>query len=357
MPAATPGILELAFYLRRLRLEHWADSKLTQAALAKALGGGEPLAPATVASWENKTAPKLPPAERVLAYAQFFATRRSLDSREPTLVPVDSFTAEERDEYDKLRAELFRLHAGAQGTTEELKVAPRSWLFTDAGPVTLICARLPEEERPPLAFPDAPNYTELLSFGDLDAMVELFGHVRAENPETQVTFKSAPEVRPDDLSGHVAIIGGIGWNPVTARLLSLARLPVEQREDPAVKFGEIFITKTPDGERKHQPTWLTTDPPELIEDVGLLARMPNPLNSSRTLTVCNGVHSRGVYGAVRSLTDSQLRDSNEQYIADNFPDKEFCILMRVQVIEGRALTPDFKSPGTVLYQWPTGAGE
>jgi hypothetical protein len=347
-------LLELAVELRRLRTDHWPDDGgLTQAALARVLGGEVPLSPATVASWESRSAPKLPPRERVLAYAQFFATRRSLEP-EPNLVPLDGFTPEEEAEYRKLRDKLVKLHSAARGTDQPAMVR-RSWQFTDPGPVTLICARLPEEERPPLAFPDAPNYTELLSFGDLDAMVELFGQVRAENPEMQVTFKSAPDVRPDDLSGHVAIIGGIGWNRVTARLLSLAQLPVEQREDPAVEFGEIFITKAADAERKYLPTRLMTDPPELIEDVGLLARMPNPLNSSRTLTVCNGVHSRGVYGAVRSLTDSQLRDSNEQYIADNFPDPKFCILMRVQIIEGRALTPDFKSPGTVLYQWPTGA--
>ena len=354
MPSPATALLELALELRQLRVNHWPDARgLTQAALAQVLGGEDPLSPATVASWENRSAPKLPPRERVLAYAQFFATRRSLEPV-PNLIPLDSFTSEEDTEYRKLREKLLRLHGAARGT-DEPSVVRRSWQFTDSGPITLICARLPEEERPALAFPDAPNYTQLLSFGDLDAMVELFGHVRAENPETQVEFKPAPEVRPDDLSGHIAIIGGIGWSRVTARLLSLARLPVEQREDPAVEFGEIFITRTADGERKYLPTRQMTDPPELIEDVGLLARMPNPLNSSRTLTVCNGVHSRGVYGAVRSLTDAQLRDSNEQYIADKFPDQEFCILMRVQIIEGSALTPDFKSPGTVLYQWPTGA--
>lgn len=354
MPSPATALLELALELRRLRVSHWPDARgLTQATLARVLGGEDPLSPATVASWENRLAPKLPPRERILAYAQFFATRRSLEPK-PNLIPLDDFTPEEAAEYEKLRDKLLRLH-GAARETDEPTVVRRSWRFADSGPVTLICARLPEEERPALAFPDAPNYTELLSFGDLDAMVELFGHVRAENPSTHVTFKLAPNVAPDDLSGHVAIIGGIGWSRVTARLLSLAQLPVEQREDPAVQWGEIFITKAADGERKYFPTRLTTDPPELIEDIGLLARMPNPTNSSRTLTICNGIHSRGVYGAVRSLTDSQLRDSNEQYIAENFPDQKFCILMRVQIIEGRALTPDFKSPGTVLYQWPAGA--
>jgi hypothetical protein len=85
-----------------------------------------------------------------------------------------------------------------------------------------------------------------------------------------------------------------------------------------------------------------------MEDVGLLARMPNPLNSNRTITMCNGIHSRGVLGAVRALTDAMLRESNEQYIARNFPETQFGILMRVTVIEGETLTPDFRTEGTVF---------
>jgi hypothetical protein len=58
---------------------------------------------------------------------------------------------------------------------------------------------------------------------------------------------------------------------------------------------------------------------------------------------------------VRTLTDARLRESNEQYLARNFPGNQFGILMRVQVIEGETLTPDFHITGTVLYQWPVKA--
>jgi len=50
MQPAPPALLELALRLRYLRVEHWPDSKLTQSALARVLGGDEPLSPATVAS-------------------------------------------------------------------------------------------------------------------------------------------------------------------------------------------------------------------------------------------------------------------------------------------------------------------
>lgn len=356
MPPA-PAALELARRLRQLRLEEWSDSRLTQGALAKAIGGDESLSPATVASWENKSAPKFPPRDRVVAYAQFFATRRSLDPQ-PHLLRVDGFTDEEMAAYEELRDELLGLHAAVRGTPEAQPVARRSWLFSDRGPLTLVCAQLPKAEAGPLANPSHLNYTELLSYADITSMVELHGHIRAENPEMDVFFKSSPEVKADDLSGHVVIIGGIGWNEVTRRFLELTRLPVMQEEDPAIPSGEVFVANIAGKVHKYLPRLSGDKPTKLLEDVGLLVRMPNPTNSNLTLTMCNGIHSRGVYGAVRSLTDKRLRESNERYISQHFPDhQEFGILMRVQVIEGRAMTPDFNTAGTVLYQWPGGSGQ
>jgi hypothetical protein len=348
---------DLALRLRRLRLEHWANTKLTQTQLGKVLGGDKPLSAATIASWENSKDPKLPPRERMLAYANFFATPRSVDA-EPCLVPLDSFSIEERTAYETLWDELLRLHAAAGGTSLDLPVARKSWHFSDSGPVTLVCAQLPKSETARMADPASPNYTQLLSFGDLDAMVELWGHVRMENPEMEVSYKLSPRVTADDLSGHVVIIGGIGWNDVTRRILDLGQLPLAQRDDPAVETGEIFTAQIDGEERRFLPKWSGSEPKKLTEDVGLLVRMPNPMNSNRTLTMCNGIHSRGVLGVVRCLTDKRLRDSNEQYIARNFPDsQQFGILMRVQVIEGVAMTPDFNTAGTVLYQWPTASGK
>lgn len=352
MPPAPPALLELALRLRYLRTDHWPDSKLTQAMLAEALGQDERLSPATVASWENRAAPKLPPRERVLAYAQLFATPRSVETVPPALVDVDTFTAAEQTAHEKLREELLRLHTAARGVPTELEVVRRSWRFTDSGPLTLVCGQVPESETSDMADQANPNYTELLRYADLDSLAELWGHIRAENPEMRVSYRLSSEIRADNLSGHVVVIGGIAWNDVARRLFNRARLPIVQRADPAVQTGEIFVTNTGGQERKHLPTWAPTDPPTLVEDIGLLIRMPNPYNSNRTLTMCNGIHSRGALGAVRALTDDRLLESNERYIAEHFPDNRFGILMTVQVIEGETMTPDFSIPGTVLYQWP-----
>jgi len=353
-----PALVELSIRLRQLRMEQWPGVKLSQSVLGAALGGERALSAPTIASWENRGNPKLPPRERLVAYAQFFATRRSADGPEPRLIPVDSLTPEERTAFELLRDELLQLHASVRGEPAEPITARRSWHFNDTGPATIVCAQLPEKETAPLANRRDPNYTELLSFADLDAMVELHGHVRAENPSMDVFYKAAPRAEPDDLSGHVILVGGIVWNEVTRRLLDLISLPVKQTEVDSVKTGEVFTATVSGKETEYLPSWSGTDSTDLIEDIGLLIRTRNPLNSSRTLSMCNGVHSRGVLGAVRSLTDARLREANEMYIARNFPDAAaFCILMRVQVIKGRSMTPDFSSPGTVLRQWRSAADD
>jgi hypothetical protein len=354
---ASTALRVLAQRLRGLRQEQWPDKRLTQDALAKALGG---VAAVTVSSWESQTAPKLPPRDRMTDYARFFATRRSVEAAEPKILPLESLTEDEKAAYRELEAELLGLRdaAGSKPSRGTAATVRKSWRFVDTGPVTLVCAQLPKVETASLADPRDPNYTELLSFADLDALIELWGHIRSENPEMDVFYKAAPNVLSDDLSGHVILLGGIAWNDVTKRLSAMTHLPVRQIEDNSVETGEIFVADVDGEERRFLPEWGDADHTNLVEDVGFLARVPNPLNSGRTLTICNGIHSRGVFGAVRSLTHARLRDGNEQYISANFGSSDsFVILMRVPVIERETMTPDFNNPDGILYQWPQGAGE
>jgi hypothetical protein len=78
----------------------------------------------------------------------------------------------------------------------------------------------------------------------------------------------------------------------------------------------------------------------------------NPYNSSRTLTLCNGIHSRGVLGSVRTLTDGRFRETNEAYLAQHFPNDEYGLLVRVPVFQGETLSPDLQDPDNILYAWP-----
>ncbi len=349
MHPAPPAALQLAQRLRQLR-QGWP--RLTQQKLAAAFSTEEQLAAATVSSWESPNAPKLPPQHRLEAYARFFATPRSVEGK-PKLFQLGELTPDEKRTYEKLEAELGRLRSAVSGeSAREEATFNRSWHFPDGGRITFICAQLPDDQIGPFGEPSNPNYTELQTYADIDALVELFGHIRAENPTATVHFRTPPNVEADDLTGHVILLGGVVWNEITGRLSQMAKLPVRQVTDARLKSGDIFIAEAEGEERQFWPQFTDEDNKVLAEDVGMLARVPNPLNASRTLTICNGIHSRGVYGAVRTLTDAELRDGNERYVATNIGDAEsFVILMSVKVIKNKAMTPDFNSPDVVLYQW------
>lgn len=334
----------LARRLRELREQHSAEPRVTQSMVAGALGASTPL----VSGWESTTSTSVPSAKRLETYARIFAVPRSLQDGKLRVLPDEDLTDEERADRDELFHELAGLR---EATLDRVPAAgtPRlnSWHFPDGAPVRIVAGKLGE----PLygyADPRALNYTELLQFADLDALVELFGHVRVQNPASDVRFQLAEALRPDDLTAHLVLIGGIYLNPASRWIRERIDLPVRQVSDPEIPEGEIFVVD----EERFLP--VIADDPELglVEDIGLLVRTRNPNNSATTLTICNGVFSRGVLGAVRCLTDGKLRDQNEEYLSSRFANSaEFGVLMRVPVLQGNVATPDLTKPESRLYEW------
>jgi len=300
----------------------------------------------TVSSWESLTNPKTPPVGRISAYARFFCTERSLDG-EPHLIPEDQLGADELDRFRQREAQLLQLlHP------EERK--PQHIFHFDVGPVIVICPDAPVEVRGSLAIEEDPNFTKLQQYGDLDALIELYGHLCRENPTLDVTHKLASEVLPEDYGGHVILLGGIGWNEITRRMgRYLGQVPIKQIDVTDLPGGDIFQVEASDGVKSfYYPESEELDErKELVADVAYVARLRNPFQFDRTLTICNGIHSRGVLGAVRCFTDATVRDHNEKYLADEFPEGEFAILLRVRVVGNETMAPDLRDSVARLYEW------
>ena len=336
----------LARRLRELRETHWPDAQLTQAQLAAAFSTENRVASATISSWESITSPKTPTSTRLSAYARFFATRRSLDAG-CHLVPEDELTPDEQNQRRTIEKELLGL--------SETRGQERQGTFSfGEGPITIICPDAPEESRGPLAREIDPNFTKLQQYADLDALIEIYGHLRESNPGIEVNHRLASEVRSQDMSSHVILLGGVAWNHATKRFQgALARVPITQL---AVKDDPDDVFEVGEGRKERvEPVWeINRDGErELLEDIAFLARLPNSFNINRTLTICNGVLSRGVLGAVRCLTDPLVREANEQYLDERFPDGRYALLLRVPVVGNETLTPDLQNPSARLYEWPS----
>jgi transcriptional regulator with XRE-family HTH domain len=372
----------LAGRLRELR----SSRGLTQSVLAKALSGEGRVAVATVSSWESLTSPKLPPAERLRSYALFFARTDAADPA-PRLPRERDLTPDERDRFHSLHQELLGLRDAVRGVDDSVASGGSLWTF-DSGPVTIICPEVPEDRQSPLAKEVNPNYTQAHRYADLDALIDLWGHIRARNPQLDdVTHELSAEIDPDLLNGHLVVLGGIAWNQVADGVQKkLEDLPIHQVAVEDLENGEIFRSREPDG-REYRPEWSDADDAvrdghrehqnfeleaadsdriaaeqtqdawrdgkrrRLSADVALLARLRNPYTNRGTLTICSGVYSRGVLGAVRALTDPKVRERNEAYIANRFPSGWFAMLMRVPVVNSKPVAPDLEVADNRLFEW------
>ncbi|MEU4251130.1 helix-turn-helix transcriptional regulator [Amycolatopsis sp. NPDC026612] len=354
-PAQSPRSA-LAHRLRALRETQWPEAGLTQSQLAQALGGSKPLSISLISSWENTDKPVAPPNRRLEAYATLFATRRSLDGGTLRLLPVDKLTDDERARRKELLEELLWLREGKDF------VAPTGpgadiWTFEQNQNITIVCAPLPERYRRHLSYadPESADFVSLYTYADPDALIELFGHIRSRNPDSNVKFCTSEELAADDYTSHLVLLGGVDWNSVTRDVIQRLDVPVEQvgREDDA-EHGGFRVPQ--DGRSKMFEPRLDSRE-HLLEDVAHFYRGKSPFNQKRTVTVCNGMYGRGTLGAVRALTDARFRDRNADYVRGRFEGVEsFSIISRVPVVGGQGMTPDWTLEENRLHEWPEAAG-
>ncbi len=336
----------LARRLRALR----EDAGLTQAQLAQALGRAKPLSTGLISSWENTQRPVTPPLPRLNAYATLFASPLNMDG--DTVLPVEQLTDEEQVRRKNLLAELLWLRDG-QGTVESATARTDFWQFGTDENITIVCAQLPEKYRRHLTYadPEDADYVLLYTYADPDALIELFGHIRSRNPDNGVKFLTAGELKADDYTAHLVLLGGVDWNTVTKDVIERVDLPVEQVSRDAEPENNGFRVENGGHTRLFAPR--LDEGGHLLEDVAHFYRGVSPFNPRRTVTVCNGMYGRGTLGAVRALTDARFRDENWAYLQDRFGDAEtFSVISRVPVVNGQGLTPDWTVEENRLHEWP-----
>jgi hypothetical protein len=359
----------LARRLRALREERWPGTKVNQAQLAAVLSGdgNRSVSVPLISSWESRTSPTVPPASRIRDIATFFASPRSFDGKAGRLLSLDEMTVPERAAKEELLAELTQLRSEALGASRPGTTLPGTRQIArslDAGPyrfkpgeaITIVCAQLPQKmlQRMPYIDPLDPDFIDLYRYSDLDALLELFGHLRAANPASRVQFRAADQLTSDEYTGHLVPLGGVDWNEATSSVLDRLQLPVRQVNEWDKQGGTYFEVTEEDGRKvAHHPRLEQAGERTILrEDVALFAQAANPFNRKRFVTICNGMYGRGTYGAVRALTDERFRDRNLEYIQARFANTEaFCILARVTVENGVTVTPDWTLSETRLFEW------
>jgi hypothetical protein len=221
------------------------------------------------------------------------------------------------------------------------------WHFPDGARITLVCSQLWPDRRPPSSDPDSLNYVRLSVLADLDALIEIYGAIRAYNPTSSVVIVAAQDLTQRDVANHLVLIGGLTWEAVTPWFSRTFSMPIESG-DPGAR-GAIVV-RDPDG-GEHEFGY-QMDGDQLVEDIGFFVRGENPSAPRRTLTICGGITTRGVLGAARCFIDGEMRERNEQYLLSRYPEgSTYCIVMRVPIVIRDPLTPDLSKTENRLFEW------
>jgi transcriptional regulator with XRE-family HTH domain len=341
----------LAERLRALR----EQERLTQKQLARVLGGSEPLSIATVSLWEKPGSDRLPPPQRLEAYARLFCTSRSFDGGRLRLLSSGELTEQERERERELYDEFVELRGRAQSTSALATAkGPRSalWHFPDPIAVSIICSDAVDP--PPYAEPAHLNYTRYARYADLDALVTVYGQVKADNPARMVRILPTGRLAQDFALNHLIYIGGAASD---AASLFAQDIPLPTADEIPGTDPVTHLFRCEVGEETRTFTSSRDDEGNLTQDVGLIARGPHSIIPGGTVTLLSGITSRGVHGAALCFVDSHVRDTNERYLESAFGNAEsFCILMSIPVQNGIALPPNLWRDNTRLYEWSEETG-
>ena len=221
------------------------------------------------------------------------------------------------------------------------------WHFPDRTQITLVSYRVAPNQRPASSDPSNPNYVRFADLSDLDTLIDIYGAVRAHNPQSRVVIMAAQDLAQQDVATHLVLIGGLTWEAVTPWFSRIFSIPIEAG-DPFDR-GAIVVRDPDNGEREFAHT---LSGGEVVEDVGFFASGKNPSAPRRRLMICGGITTRGVRGAALCFIDQEMRERNEQYITPRFPDgSTYCIVMRVPIMNKDPLPPDLSKKENRLFEW------
>jgi hypothetical protein len=301
----------------------------------------------------------LPPPQRLKAYARLFCSDRSFASAVPRLLRDDELTGAEREREIELYEELLELRERAQSTDaatasaehRALEYQDSLWRFPDEAAISIVCSDVPRADRPAYADEGNLNYSRYARHADLDALIEVYGQVRADNPGSWIRILSPRYLAHDFALNHLVIIGGGAVDDVAPWFAQGVPLPTVHESGDTHTF-----TYEVEGEVR-EFTSTRDDDGNLTHDVGFIARAPHNIVPGRTVTVLGGITSRGVHGAALAFSDPHIRDTNLRYLTDTFPGTDtFCILMRVPVRNDSALPPNLSNDDVRLYEWSADTG-
>ena len=226
---ADPGPRQVfARRLRALREEHWPGRKVNQDQLAAALSRDREVRQRTAGLFMGVSGPnpQVPPTSRIQDIATFFATPRSFDGKVGRLLRPSELSAPEQAAREELLQELTRLRSEALAAPDRSSdpttisdgtravAHPFSgglYRFKAGDRITIVCGQVPDAKLKKMPYTDPldPDFIASYRYSDPDALIELWGHLRAADPGSPVD--SGPRTSCQRMTTRVILSRSGAW--------------------------------------------------------------------------------------------------------------------------------------------------
>jgi hypothetical protein len=201
------------------------------------------------------------------------------------------------------------------------------------------------------ANPKHPNFVYLEQFSDKDSVLELMVYLSRNYRARVHKYTSDDFPRRQLLRSDLVVLGGPGvtgindGNPICREMTHRVSSRIRYAND-----GESVILADPDGsETVLEPTYSRDG--DLLRDFGYFARFPNPFNPEASVVMVNGLHTAGVLGAARVLSDQGHAARNYRvlrtWLSDRTAPHAFETVFDVETMAGDVLVPRLE-PGRIF---------
>lgn len=191
------------------------------------------------------------------------------------------------------------------------------------GPDTRRVALLPTD--------NSPDYAYLEFFGDKDTILEASVLLARTHSHATIARYPASWLPATLRTMPLVVVGGptddegVGGNRVARQVMDHMQVPVSYHDDcEGIDYaGSTYRTQfDPSG--------------RLTLDWGVVVRLRNPWNAHARVLLIQGIHTHGVLGAFRAISDPTLMEVADASSPLASPDPLFAALVRVAVLDGVA---------------------
>jgi len=180
-------------------------------------------------------------------------------------------------------------------------------LWFSEGTEQLYIVSSSEGEKTRFADLSEEDYIFLDNLGDRDAVLETAVLMARHYPKVKPQIFPADDFYYRFVENDLIVIGGPGdateGNKVCADIMKTSGLVANYSADGlSLEFNGECLTPEYDENGK------------VIKDVGYFAKIANPYNLGRTVILVHGMHTFGVLGAVRAMSDHTVAVSNHEAI-------------------------------------------